>query len=172
MNYKTKLTGVKLFAFDYDGIFTDGTVLLMPGGIQVRNANVKDGFAVQWAIKQGLELAIISGGREETVVERMMGLGVRHIFMKSHDKIAVLHNLCAELDIALEDVAYMGDDMPDVEVLKAVGLATCPSDAVAEVREVCDYVSPQAGGKGCVRDLLEQAMKARGLWLKEGVHNW
>lgn len=172
MNYKTSLHTIKLFAFDYDGVFSGGTILLMPDGAQVRTASVRDGFAVQWAVKQGLELALITGGKEEAVKTRLGKLGVQHLHLGASDKLAVVTELVERLGLQMEEVAYMGDDMPDVPVLERVGLAACPQDAVPEVRQICHYVSPFAGGAGCVRDLLEQAMKLRGLWDQQGGHHW
>ncbi len=172
MNYKTSLHGIKLFAFDYDGVFSNGSILLMPDGTQVRSASVRDGFAVQWAVKQGLQLALVTGGKEEAVKTRLGKLGVQHLHLGASDKLSVVTDLVNKLEIGWDEVAYMGDDMPDVPVLERVGLAACPQDAVPEVRRVCHYVSPFAGGAGCVRDLLEQAMKLRGLWDQQGGHHW
>lgn len=172
MNYKTKLHGIRLFAFDYDGVFSNGTILLMPDGAQVRSASVRDGFAVQWAVKQGLQLALITGGKEPAVSDRMRGLGVQHIHLGAHDKLAAANEIARSLGISFNEMAYMGDDMPDLPVLREVGLSACPQDAVPEVRVEVDYVSPFPGGAGCVRDLLEQYMKLHGLWEADGAHHW
>ena len=172
MNYKTKLHEIKLFAFDYDGVFSDGTLLLMPDGAQVRSASVRDGFAVQWAVKQGVAIALITGGNEPAVETRMRGLGVQHIHLGAQDKLAVVTQLAASLNLPLSSIAYMGDDLPDLLVMEQVGLSACPQDAVPEIRAIADYVSPVAGGRGCVRDLLEQFMKLHGIWNQDGVHHW
>ncbi len=172
MNYKTQLHDIRLFAFDYDGVFSNGTILLMPDGSQVRSASVRDGFAVQWAVKQGVVLALVTGGKEPAVEHRLRGLGVQHIRLGAHDKLAVVNQLAADLDVPMSAIAYMGDDLPDLPVMQAVGLAACPQDAVPEIRAVADYVSPFAGGTGCVRDLLEQYMKLHGIWDQNGVHHW
>ena len=172
MNYKTKLSKIKLFAFDYDGVFTNGTVYLMPDGSMARTASARDGFAVQWAVKQGLQLAVISGGKEEPVRWRMEGLGVKEVHLGAADKLEAVTELAQRLDIGLDEVAYMGDDMPDIKALQAVGLSCCPHDAVPEVREVVDWVLPEGGGQGCVRNLIEQAMKLRGLWSNDDGHRW
>jgi 3-deoxy-D-manno-octulosonate 8-phosphate phosphatase (KDO 8-P phosphatase) len=172
MNYKTTLRNIQLFAFDYDGVFSSGTILLMPDGSQVRTASVKDGYAVQWAVKQGVHIALVTGGREKAVEERLRGLGVEHIYLGAHSKLEIVQSLASKLNVTMDQIAYMGDDMPDLPVLQKVGLSTCPQDAVPEVRSICDYVSPFAGGAGCVRDVLEQYMKLHGLWSQEGAHQW
>ena len=172
MNFKTKLSAIKLFAFDYDGVFTNGTVYLMPDGSMARTASARDGFAVQWAVKQGLQLAVITGGREEPVAWRMKGLGVNEVHLGAADKLAALREVAHRLGLDLSEVAYMGDDLPDLKALQAVGLSCCPHDAVPEVREVVDWVVPEGGGQGCVRNLLEQAMKLRGLWDDVDGHRW
>jgi 3-deoxy-D-manno-octulosonate 8-phosphate phosphatase (KDO 8-P phosphatase) len=172
MNYKNRLHDIRLFAFDYDGVFSSGTILLMPDGSQVRTASTRDGFAVQWAAKQGVDIALVTGGKEPAVGQRLSGLGVKHIHLGAHDKLAVVTQLAKNLDVPFSAIAYMGDDLNDFPVMKAVGLAACPQDAVPEIRAVADYVSPFAGGAGCVRDLLEQHMKLRGIWDQSGVHHW
>jgi len=172
MNYKTKLANIELFAFDYDGVFTDGTVLLMPDGSEVRQASTRDGFAVQWAVKQGLKLALLTGGSEKAVATRMVKLGVEEVHLGCEDKFKSLKALCEKLQIPLDKVAYMGDDIPDMLAMREVGLAACPEDAVEEVRNIAQYISPKGGGKGCVRDLLEQAMRLKGVWSSEKAHKW
>jgi len=172
MNYKTKLKDIKLFAFDYDGVFTNGTVYLMPDGSMARTASARDGFAVQWAVKQGLELAVITGGKEEPVRWRMEGLGVKEVHLGAADKLQAVKELAQRRGLSLDEIAYMGDDLNDLKALQAVGLSSCPFDAVAEVREVVDWVVPEGGGQGCVRNLIEQAMKLRGLWNSEEGHRW
>ena len=172
MNYKTQLSKIELFAFDYDGVFTNGTVWLMPDGSMARSASARDGFAVQWAVKQGLHLAVVTGGKEEPVKWRMEGLGVKEVHLGAADKLAHLTTIAERMGIGLDQVAYMGDDLPDLLALKAVGLSCCPHDAAPEVREAVDWVVPEAGGQGCVRNLLEQAMKLRGLWSSNDGHRW
>jgi len=172
MNYKTKLAYIELFVFDYDGVFNDGTILLMPDGSEVRQASTLDGFAVQWAVKQGLKLALLTGGSEKAVASRMVKLGVEEVHLRCEDKFESLKALCEKLQIPLDKVAYMGDDIPDVVAMREVGLAACPEDAVEEVRNIAHYISPKRGGKGCVRDLLEQAMRLKGVWSSEKAHKW
>lgn len=172
MNYKARLQTIKVFCFDVDGVFTDNTVICMPDGEQIRTANVRDGFATQLAVKRGLHLAIISGGRSEGVRKRFEMLGLKDIYLGSSDKIAILEQFMSTYGISEDQICYMGDDMPDVPVLQRVGLACCPADACPEVKAVSHYISPFGGGAGCVRDVLEQALKLQGLWHGEGVHVW
>ena len=172
MNYKIKLKEIELFVFDYDGVFTDGIVLLMEDGSNVRQANTRDGYAVQWAIKQGMKVTLLTGGKEKAVEARMRLLGVEEVHLGCHDKLASLEALCDKMGVDLDKVMYMGDDMPDYPAMKKVGLATCPNDAATDIREISDYVSPFEGGRGCVRDILEQAMRLKGIWSSEQGYKW
>lgn len=171
-NYKAQLQQINTFIFDVDGIFTDNIVYLTADGEQMRTANVKDGYVVQLAIKKGLNIAIISGGKSEAVRKRFEGLGLKDIFLGSSNKIAVLDKYCQDNNIKAEEICYMGDDIPDYHVMKKVALACCPSDAAHEIRAISHYISPFAGGHGCVRDVLEQALKIKGLWMTEEGHIW
>jgi 3-deoxy-D-manno-octulosonate 8-phosphate phosphatase (KDO 8-P phosphatase) len=164
-NYKEKLSRIKLFCFDVDGVFTDNIVYLLPDGEQTRTANVRDGYAVQHAVKKGIQIAIISGGKSEAVRRRFDMLGAAR-------KKEVYESLLQRLGISDEAVCYMGDDIPDLPVLQRVGLPCCPADATPEVKAICQYVSPFNGGAGCVRDVLEQSLKLRGLWLDDDAHVW
>lgn len=172
LHFKQRLADIEAFVFDNDGVFTNGTVYLMPGGEQVRTASTRDGYAVQHAVKCGLRIAMITGGRSEEVVQRMNGLGVTEVISGASLKIGEFEALCRRWNVDPTQVCYMGDDIPDLPVLEAAGLACCPQDAVPEVRSVCDYVSPVKGGEGCVRDILEQAMKVKGLWMNDRAHAW
>ena len=163
---------IALFAFDYDGVFTDGTVLLMPDGGQLRQAFVRDGYAVQWASKQKIDLSIITGGRETAIINRMQSLGVTDVHIGSSDKVAVMKTILAHKGLTMEQVAYMGDDMPDLPLLREVGLSACPADAAPEVLEACDFISSRPGGKGCVRELIELVMKQRNIWMANGQEMW
>ncbi len=172
MNYKIKLEEIELFVFDYDGVFTDGIVLLMEDGSNVRQANTRDGYAVQWAVKQGVNLAILTGGKEEAVKSRMKLLGVDEVHLSCYDKLASLKELCQRLEISLDKVMYMGDDIPDLPAMKEVGLSVCPNDAATDILNIAHYVSPINGGKGCVREILEQAMRLKGIWSSENGYKW
>lgn len=165
MNYKEKLARCTTFCFDVDGVFTDNVVYLTDAGEQMRTANVKDGYAVQLAVKKGFRIAIISGGKNEMVRKRFEGLGVTDIYLGSSEKEKVFDAFLTKYDLDANDVVYMGDDIPDYAVMKRVGLAVAPADAAPEIKGIAHYVSPKNGGQGCVRDVLEQALKMHGFWL-------
>lgn len=171
-NYKEKLAGITTFCFDVDGVFTDGIVYLANDGEQMRTAYVRDGYAVQLAVKKGLRIVIISGGRQEAVRTRFEGLGVTDIHLSCANKIDKLNEVIQQYELNADEICYMGDDIPDYEVMQMCGLPCCPSDSAPEIKRISDYISPSAGGRGCVRDILEQAMKVKGLWMSDGAHIW
>ncbi len=163
-NYKTKLHKIKAFAFDVDGVFTDGSVICNTDGDLLRTYNSKDGFALRMAYLNKYPIAIITGGQSSSIVKRFLPNLANEVYMKSLNKVPTLMEFCEKYNLKPEDIAYIGDDIPDIPVLKIVGLSVCPADAVREVKEVCEYISIYNGGKGCVRDLVEQVMKIQGKW--------
>lgn len=163
-NYKVKLSKIKAFAFDLDGVFTDGTVLATETGDLLRFHNAKDGYAVRMAIVSGYPVAIITGGSSESIIKRFVPIGVKDIYLKSINKIPDFLDFCSKNNLSPDEVLFMGDDIPDIGILEKCGLATCPSDAVNEVKEVCEYISHYKGGRGCVRDIIEQTLKVQGKW--------
>ena len=165
MNYKTKLKDIKAFIFDCDGVLTDGCVNLLPSGEQVRTMNTRDGYALQLAVKKGYIVAVISGGNSAAVKTRMTKLGVHDVYLACHDKVTALKELIHIYSLDPTQILYMGDDLPDYEVMQEVGLPTCPDNAVQEIKNLSDYISSKKGGEGCVRDVIEQAMKVQGKWL-------
>jgi 3-deoxy-D-manno-octulosonate 8-phosphate phosphatase (KDO 8-P phosphatase) len=164
-NYKENLKHITTLIFDYDGVLTSGTVLINPEGELLRTANVKDGYALKHAIVMGLRVAIISGGRSQSVKKRMAPLGITDVFLEVEDKLKCYKEYVAAHNLKKEEVLYMGDDIPDYPVMKEVGIATCPADAAEEIKALADYISFQKGGKGCARDVIEQVMKVQGKWL-------
>ncbi len=165
-NYKTLLPAVRAFVFDVDGVFTDGTVQITTSGELLRTMSVKDGYAVKQAVEAGYKICVITGGTNPGVEKRLAGLGVTDIHLGIHDKIKVLDDFIAKNDIAADSIAYMGDDLPDIEAMRKVGVASCPNNAVAEIKAISDYVSHRNGGDGCVRDLIEQVMRVQDKWIK------
>ena len=159
------LTKIRALVFDVDGVLAATTIPMDAEGNPSRTLNVRDGYALQLAVKKGLTVALITGAKTEQVRLRYEGLGIRHIYMASAVKTRDLDDLLARTGIAADEVLYMGDDIPDYEVMQRVGLPTCPADAAPEVKAVARYVSPVAGGYGAVRDVVEQVMKAQGLWM-------
>jgi 3-deoxy-D-manno-octulosonate 8-phosphate phosphatase (KDO 8-P phosphatase) len=163
-NYKELLHQIKAFVFDVDGVLTDGRLLLSESGELLRTMNAKDGYAMKAALNAGFEVCIITGGKNEGVKSRLVGLGITDVFLNAHDKIVQLNEYKNRHDLLPEDILYMGDDMPDVPVMKAVGLACCPQDAIPEVKNVAHYISHRNGGNACVRDVIEQVMKVQKKW--------
>jgi 3-deoxy-D-manno-octulosonate 8-phosphate phosphatase (KDO 8-P phosphatase) len=165
-NYKNKLSSIKAFAFDVDGVFTDGTVLATDSGDLLRCHNAKDGFAVRMAILNDYPVAIITGGSSNSIINRFKLVGIERedIYLGSHFKIPDFLDFCDRHKIRPDEVLFMGDDIPDIGILKECGLATCPADAVNEVKEISEYISSYPGGKGCVRDVIEQVLKIQERW--------
>ncbi|MBG9377518.1 3-deoxy-D-manno-octulosonate 8-phosphate phosphatase [Panacibacter sp. DH6] len=164
MNVLELFQSVTTFVFDVDGVLTDGTLLVMPNGLMARRMNIKDGYAMQLAIKKGYNVVIISGGNSPEVEERLNKLGVKDVYMRVEDKRTVLHNYMQLHDVSVNQLLFMGDDVPDLEVMHVVGMPCCPCDAVIEVKGISKYISPFKGGEGCVRDVIEKVMKLRNHW--------
>ena len=160
----TAFKKIKCFVFDVDGVLTNGDVIVMPNGLLVRTMNIKDGYALQLAIKKGYLVWVISGGNSDEVKQRLHHLGVKDVYMKVTDKRAKLEELSIAEGIPLSDILFMGDDMPDYEAMQIVGLPTCPNDAVADVKEICTYKAIAKGGAGCAREVIEKTLKLNGHW--------
>ncbi|PTX62213.1 3-deoxy-D-manno-octulosonate 8-phosphate phosphatase (KDO 8-P phosphatase) [Kordia periserrulae] len=163
-SYKEYLHHITTFIFDVDGVLTDGTVTVTTSGEMLRRMSIKDGYALKVAVQKGYNVCIISGGTNEGVRKRLQGLGITDIYLGAHQKVAQLQEYIAKKNIQLENVLYMGDDIPDIPVLKQVGLSCCPQDAAYEVLELCKYISHVDGGKGAARDVIRQVMKVQGTW--------
>jgi len=159
------LTSVKAIIFDVDGVLSLSTIQMSPAGLPVRTVNIKDGYAIQLAIKMGMKIAIISGGTDPSIEERYRKLGMTDIFMSCSTKIQVLNQYLADNNLKAEEVIYVGDDIPDYEIMKVVGCPCCPADACSDIKEISTYISPYEGGRGCARDIIEQILRAKGLWL-------
>lgn len=164
MNVLSLFKPITTFVFDVDGVLTDGTVQLLPNGEQSRRMNIKDGYALQLAVKKGYRVAIISGGRSESVVSRLQGLGIKDIYTGITDKQEKLQDYVFENDLQWEQVIFMGDDIPDYRAMQLVGLPVCPGDAVPEIKSISRYISPVNGGNGCVREVIEKVLKLNGHW--------
>ena len=170
-SYKEKLNDIKTFIFDVDGVLTDGKIILYNGDL-LRTLNSRDGYALQYAIKKGYQIFIITGGSSEEVKDRLEDLGVTEVRLRSKNKISVYRDLQKQYNFKSEETLYMGDDIPDYEVLKEVGMATCPQDAAVEIKAICDYQSLRNGGDHCVRDVIEQTLRVQGNWFAEDALNW
>lgn len=171
-NYKEKLLKVNTFIFDYDGVLSDGKILITSDGDALRTANVKDGYAMQLAIKKNYRIAIISGGYSESMKMRLESLKITDIFLGVDKKIDVYNNYLEKLNLEKENVLFMGDDIPDYEIMLNAGVPTCPADAVEEIKKAATYISHQSGGQGCVRDIIEQVLKVQGKWMNDDAYHW
>ena len=159
------LSKIRAIFFDVDGVLSCETITQHPNGEPMRTVNIKDGYAMQHAVKCGLLLAIISGGNTEAVAKRYHGLGITEVHLGVKVKILLYNELKEKYKLSDEEIAYVGDDIPDYEVLTKCGLPCCPSDAAPEIKDVCTYISHKEGGKGCARDILEQILKTQNLWM-------
>jgi 3-deoxy-D-manno-octulosonate 8-phosphate phosphatase (KDO 8-P phosphatase) len=163
-SYKQLLPKITTMIFDVDGVLTNGMVTIMPDGQLIRQMNIKDGYALKTAVDQGFNVCIISGGRNEGVRIRLQNLGIKDVYLGAHNKIDQYHELVEKYDLQPENVLYMGDDVPDVPVMKLVGVPCCPNDAASEVQRISKYISNIRGGEGCVRDVIEQTLRVQGKW--------
>jgi len=163
-SYKEIMPNITTFIFDVDGVLTDGTVTIFPNGELIRKMHTKDGFALKTAVDMGFNVCIISGGTNKAVKSRLQGLGITDIYLGIHNKTEQLDEYLDVYNIKPENVLYMGDDIPDYPVMKLVGLAACPKDAVPEIQNISKYVSQKKGGQGCVRDVIEQVLKVQDKW--------
>lgn len=164
MNVLELFNQINTFVFDVDGVLTDGTLLVLPQGVMARRMNIKDGYALQLAIKKGYNVVIISGGTSDEVKERFEKLGVKDVFMKITNKAETLTEYMQSQQLQKEQVLFMGDDIPDFEVMQLAGLACCPADAATEIKSISQYISHLKGGDGCARDVIEKVMRLQNNW--------
>ena len=164
MNVLEIFKPIPTFVFDVDGVLTDGSLLVIPGGAMVRRMNIKDGYALQLAVKKGYNVVIISGGNSPEVEERLNKLGIADVFMRVEDKKLTLQEYLQKKTIPQNEVLFMGDDLPDYDVMNEAGLPCCPADAAMDIKQISKYISPLKGGEGCARDVIEKVLKLRGNW--------
>ena len=163
------LTKIRAAVFDVDGVLSPSTIPMGPDGIPTRMANIKDGYALQLAVRAGLKIAIITGANTPNLITRYATLGVTDVFLKASEKLPVLQQWLDDNHLNINQVAYVGDDIPDIPCMRHCSLSVAPADAAPEVKEVATYISPVNGGYGVARDLLEQILKAQGHWLSEAL---
>ena len=163
-NFKEELRNVKAFVFDIDGVLSTQTIALSDWGVPLRTVNLRDGYAIQLAVKKGYHVGVISGANSKEYIKRLKTLGVNDIFLNSRTKKESMKELVERWNIDLKSVLYMGDDIPDFEVMKMVGLPACPADADSEIKQIAVYISDKKGGEGCVRDVIEQVLRLNGKW--------
>ena len=164
MSVLEKFKPIKTFVFDVDGVLTEGSLLILNDGQMARLMNIKDGYALQLAVKKGYRVVIISGGTSEAVKERLERLGVKDCFLKVDNKKEKLVEYVQQHQLNWNEVLFMGDDIPDYIPMQLTGLPCCPADAVTEIKQISHYISPIAGGKGCARDVIEKVLKLNGHW--------
>ena len=167
-----KLKNIKAFVFDVDGVMTDGSVFATEDGQFLRSFNIKDGYAIQHANKMKYPIAIISGGNSQGIIRRFQQLGLSDIHVGQQHKKAAFDAFLSKHNLSPDDILYMGDDMPDYELLKIVGLAACPNDAAKDIKSICQFISQLNGGKGCVREVIEMTLKIQNNWWNDHSHVW
>ncbi|MCK9423896.1 MAG: HAD-IIIA family hydrolase [Bacteroidales bacterium] len=171
-NYKELLKHINTFIFDYDGVLTDGSVIMTSNGEAYRISSVKDGYALQLAKKKGYKVAVISGANSESMALRMKALQISDVFLGIEKKHTVFREYLKKNNLQPSQVLFMGDDIPDYEVMLEAGVPTCPADAAEEIKSVAKYISHFGGGKGCVRDVIEQVLKVQGKWMNDDAYHW
>lgn len=159
-----KLKNISCFIFDVDGVLTNGEVIVMPNGVLVRKMNIKDGYALQLAIKKGYDVWIISGGNSIEVQDRLQKLGIKEVHMSVGNKALLVKKLAAANKVKLDNVLYMGDDMPDYEAMKMAGIAACPNDAAYDIKNIANYIALAKGGEGSAREVIEKVLKLNDHW--------
>lgn len=163
-NFKELLNNVTAFVFDIDGVLTDGNIMVLENGQMARVMNTRDGYALQHAVKQGYKIGVISGGKSEPAKKRLEKLGIHDVYIGITDKLDSLKEFMHIHNLKFDNILYMGDDMPDYEVMQKCGIPCCPKDAAQEIKELSVYISDKTGGDGCVRDVIEQVMKVHKKW--------
>ena len=163
INYDLKK--IKAIIFDIDGVLSSETITLSSEGVPLRTVNIKDGYAIQLAMKLGLRIAIMTGANVPSVRVRYEGLGVEDVYLGCAVKIETYNQFLEKYGLTDEEIMYMGDDIPDLEIMRRVGCPVCPKDACPEIKEASLYVSDRIGGHGCGRDVIEQVLRAQGKWV-------
>lgn len=171
-NFKEDLIKVKAFIFDIDGVLSLQTISLNAFGVPNRTVNLRDGYALQLAVKKGYHIGIISGSSSKEYQRRLKRLGINDIYLNSRSKLDHFNTFLKKHNLDKSDVLFMGDDIPDHEVMKEAGLSTCPSDADSEIKHVASYISDRKGGEGCVRDVIEQVMRLHNKWMDYEAFSW
>ena len=171
-NFKEKLSGIKAFVFDIDGVLSLQTINLNSFGVPARTVNLRDGYALQLAVKKGYLIAVISGSSSKDYLRRLKMLGIRDIYLSCRKKADNYQAFMKKHNLKKDEVLYMGDDIPDYEVMQNTGVAVCPSDADSEIKQISSYVSDKRGGEGCVRDIIEQVLRLHNNWMDTDAFNW
>jgi 3-deoxy-D-manno-octulosonate 8-phosphate phosphatase (KDO 8-P phosphatase) len=171
-NFKENLIKVKAFVFDIDGVLSLQTISLNSFGVPNRTVNLRDGYALQYAVKKGYHIGVISGSRSKEYQKRLKLLGIKDIYLNSRSKTDHFNDFLKKYDLANSEVLFMGDDIPDLPVMKVAGIPVCPSDADSEIKQVAAYISDKRGGEGCVRDVIEQVLRLHDKWMDSDAYSW
>jgi 3-deoxy-D-manno-octulosonate 8-phosphate phosphatase (KDO 8-P phosphatase) len=171
-NYKEDLAGIKAFIFDLDGVLSLQTITLNSFGVPNRTINLRDGYALQLAVKKGYHVAVITGSSSKEYLKRLRSLGIRDVYLNSPSKLDNYNNFLTKYNLKNSEVLFMGDDIPDYEVMKITGVPVCPSDADSEIKQISVYISDKKGGEGCVRDIIEQVLRLRNNWMDSDAFTW
>jgi 3-deoxy-D-manno-octulosonate 8-phosphate phosphatase (KDO 8-P phosphatase) len=171
-NFKEDLVNVKAFIFDIDGVLSLQTISLNAFGVPNRTVNLRDGYALQLAVKKGYYVGIISGSNSKDYLKRLKLLGIKDIYLNSRSKIEHFNHFLKKYNLKSSSVLYMGDDIPDFRVMKETGVAVCPADADSEIKQIASYISDKKGGEGCVRDVIEQVLRLHNNWMNSDAFTW
>jgi len=171
-NFKENLAIVKAFIFDIDGVLSLQTIGLNAFGVPNRTVNLRDGYALQYAIKKGYFIGVISGSSSKEYQKRLKLLGIKDIYLNSRSKLEHFNSFLKKYNLDKSEVLFMGDDIPDFQVMKEAGVPVCPSDADSEIKQVAVYISDKRGGEGCVRDVIEQVLRLHNKWLDTDAFSW
>lgn len=171
-NYKEILKNITTIILDYDGVLTDGNILVTQDGDALRTINTRDGYILQYAVKKGYRVIILTGANAQSIRHRFVELGIKEVHQGIEDKLAFFKSYMETHKLNLENILYIGDDIPDYPVMKMVALPVCPADATEEIKSISKYISDKNGGKGCVRDIIEQVMKVQGKWMNDDAFVW
>ena len=171
-NFKEDLVKVKAFIFDIDGVLSLQTINLNSFGVPNRTVNLRDGYAMQLAVRNGYPICIISGSNSKEYKKRLKLLGVTDIYLNSRSKLDHFNTFLKKYNLSKSDVLFMGDDIPDYEVMKEAGVSVCPSDADSEIKQIASYISDKRGGEGCVRDVIEQVLRLHNKWMNSDAFTW
>jgi 3-deoxy-D-manno-octulosonate 8-phosphate phosphatase (KDO 8-P phosphatase) len=171
-NFKENLVKIKAFIFDIDGVLSLQTINLNSFGVPSRTVNLRDGYALQLAVKKGYHIAVISGSSSKEYQKRLKRLGIKDVYLDSRSKLDHFNSFLEKYNLNKSDVMFMGDDIPDFEVMKEAGVAVCPSDADSEIKQVASYISDKKGGEGCVRDVIEQVLRLHDNWMNSDAFTW
>jgi 3-deoxy-D-manno-octulosonate 8-phosphate phosphatase (KDO 8-P phosphatase) len=171
-SYKEDLGRIKAFVFDIDGVLSKQTITMNRFGVPARTVNFRDGYALQLAAKKGYYVAVISGSNSKEYIKRMKYLGILDVHLNSRSKMEQFSSFLKKYSLNSSDVLYMGDDIPDYEVMKQTGIAVCPADADSEIKKISAYISDHKGGEGCVRDIIEQVLRLHGKWMDNEAFKW